>query len=105
MDIITLPNGRQAISFVPEDSKDLGIVHISTIKRLAALLPKANPKEIVGELIDRLSGMRDPSSCLAEAIAECNEFTAFHETVNLIREYKPEPAVCQPQENIIQNYH
>ena len=102
MDIqtINLPNGRTAVSFVPEDSKELAIVHLSTIKKLASLLPKASEAEIIQELRERLANsvyqaeaLNRKGESLKDAIEVCNEFTAFHETVNLIEKYDPDIAL------------
>ena len=89
MTIIKLPNGRTAVSFVPEDSTELAIVHMSTIKKLAALLPKANPREILAAHIDTLQDFRDPRTMIQDIITESKDFITFHETVNLISTYEP----------------
>lgn len=92
---IELPNGSTAVSFVPEDSKDLAIVHIATIKKLAGLLQHASPASIIKAHIDDLQHQLDTSprggdGALKQAIKASEEFTAFHKTINLIQEYKPE---------------
>lgn len=92
MDTIKLPNGSTAIDFTPKDSKDKAIVHLHVIKRLAKLLPKADQREVVEELISELNARDNPTTCLSEAVDICNEFTSFHETVNLIEQYEPDKA-------------
>ncbi len=101
--MINIGNGRTAISFVPEDSKELAIVHLSVIKKLAELLPIANEIQIIEGLKQRLSNSQNmgeygPGRSLEDAITVCNEFTAFHETVNLIRAYEPVKSNLQAAE-------
>jgi len=87
---IKLPNGSTAVSFVPEDSKDLAIVHIATIKRLAGLLQLAHYSDIRLELIEKMNSV----GALPKLVEVTEEFTNFHKTINLIQEYKPvEPKV------------
>lgn len=92
-------NGVKLVDFTPQDNEPKGIVHIATIKRLAALLPKANAYAIICELMDQLHTHRtvaetnpNGEEVLNGVVHTCAEFINFHETVNLIREYKPEPA-------------
>jgi thiamine monophosphate synthase len=94
MKTVELPNGRTAVSFVPEDSKDLAIVHIATIKRLAALLQTAHPMAIIQEFIKELTAIcskHDVDFPLRDAVEIAEDFVNFHKTINLIQEYKPEP--------------
>ncbi len=81
------------VDFTPEDNQPKGIVHISTIQRLANLLPKADAKEIIQDLISDLHASKihpDPTVALGTAVNVAESFVNFHRTVNLIREYKPE---------------
>lgn len=90
---VKLPNGQTAVSFVPEDSKGLAIVHLSVVKRLTEMLPRVHPQEIQTDLLDRLSS----SSNLDYLVNTCKDFIAFHETVNLIKEYVPEAEEYNPE--------
>lgn len=92
--VIKLPNGQTAVSFVPQDSKELAIVHLSTLKQLAELLPKASTDLILQELENRIGSIRVQHNLdnRLEVVTElCSDFINFHQTINLIREYKPEP--------------
>lgn len=95
MNTIKLPNGCTAVDFTPKDSKDKAIVHLSVLKKLTKLLPLASEREIINELIDELhrcsyaEGAYPKGTALKQAIETCNEFTAFHVTVNLIEHYDP----------------
>ncbi len=82
---IDIGHGRTAISFVPEDSKDLAIVHLSVIKRLADLLPKANLREIKIIFKEKVEDTQN----MIQFVNVLSEELAFHESVNLIKEYNP----------------
>jgi hypothetical protein len=84
---IQLPNGRTAISFVPEDSKELAIVPLSVIQRLAKDLPNAPLSSHKHQLKEQILA----SSTLEDMVQICESFVDFHRTVNLIAEYKPAP--------------
>jgi hypothetical protein len=99
MKTVELPNGRTAVSFVPEDSKDLAIVHIATIERLAKMLATAPIQGIIAEMQVKLEGLfmrqtkynsTNPVT-LEEYISVLEDDVNFHKTINLIQEYKPEP--------------
>ena len=84
---LDIGNGRTAISFVPEDSKELAIVHLSTIRRLSANLKKVPLQFIKDNLKDAI----DMSRNLEEVCSVMSEELAFHESINLIEKYEPEP--------------
>lgn len=79
-------NGAKVIDFTPQDNQPKCIVHIATIQRLAKLLPLADLNELKDELIGKIQMKIN----LMQITEECEEFSAFHRSVNLIREYKPE---------------
>lgn len=80
---ITLPNGQgEAVMLVSNPSKQLGIVDVATIKRLAAHLKYANLAGIREQFIEMLNGANDINEYV-EVIAE--EYN-FQTTVNLLSE-------------------
>lgn len=89
MNKIKLSDGTQAISFVGEDTAPKAIVHLSTLMKLAALLPKAKIRDIIAELIDKLGYVQTNSLGLEAYLEVLKDEIAFHESVNLIKEWKP----------------
>lgn len=89
MNKIKLPNGKQAISFVAEDDSQLAIVHLSLIQRLAKLLPSAKVPDIIAFFAESLA-LSAKTMTLEMYVDVLKEEVAFHESVNLIKEYKPE---------------
>lgn len=74
----------QAVVLVPKFGGKLAIVDLNTIKRLAAMLPKANLDEIRSDLIHKLR----LCSTLDEHLQVIEEELAFHRSVNMITEYE-----------------
>lgn len=80
---IKLVDGNEAVSFVPELTGKLAIVHLSVLQLLIANLNKANFEFIKVEFADRIRNTFDLPEMVSVAKAE----VAFHETVNLIQQY------------------
>lgn len=88
---VTLPDGRTAQLIVPELVKDLAVVDLNVVKRLAALLPNANIHQIKRQFKDQL----DNCSNISEYVAVLRDELSFHETVNMIQTIKPEQVTEQ----------
>lgn len=83
---INLPDGREAKLIVPELVKDLAIVDLNVVKRLAILCQAASYSQIRSEFKHQLDGC----SNLAEYVEALRNELSFHETVNMIQTIKPE---------------
>lgn len=83
-------NGVNLVDFTPQDDQPKGIVHIKTIQRLAQFLPEVPIKEHHDQLVGELKPHQHDLNGLLQV---CKDFVAFHETVNLIKEYNPEEPV------------
>jgi predicted ATPase with chaperone activity len=86
---IDIGNGKQAISLVPEIEGELAIVHLATIKRLAAMLPKANIDEIKCIFSEQILYAKT----IEEFVSILETELAFHKSVNLITTYQPHDSV------------
>lgn len=84
LQVITLPNGESAVVFTENPSKQLGIVDIATIKKLAQMLPSVNLYEIKSDFKARISGAENIKEYVAIIAEEFN----FHITVNLLQHYQ-----------------
>lgn len=82
---IQLPNGRTAINFVPEDSKELCIVPLSMIKRLTENLKNLSFEEIKRHTISKMIETKS----LKPMVEYMEDEITFHRTVNLIEKYEP----------------
>lgn len=80
---VKLDNGMIATVFTTHPSKELGVVDIATVKRLAMLLPSARINEIKFDFIKRIEKAHSIKDYI-ELIAE--EYN-FHTTVNALQQY------------------
>lgn len=85
MDTIKLSNGRTAVSFAPQDSKELAIVPLSVAKRMVKHLPRVPFDRIREDLIEEISSC-DNSDQLRLTL---NTFMEFDHVVNMIDRYDP----------------
>ena len=98
---ITLATGQEATMFVPDlnDGRELAIVDMAVLQRLADMLPKANINDIVMRFSEKLADMSWRKCTLEQYIDTLKNEVAFHETVNIIATYKPE---TQPVVGIVE---
>jgi hypothetical protein len=97
---ITLATGQEATMFVPDLNKgrELAIVDMQVLQRLADLLPKTSTYQIIRQFSDKLGVLRAASNpSIEEYVAMLKDEVAFHESVNLIATYKPEVAETQTE--------
>jgi len=93
LSILTALVGKETASFLVPDyneGRQLSIVDDSVLKYLTELLPKADVRTIINNLRDMLYDIANKNvneDRLAQAVAACGEFVAFHESVNLIKRY------------------
>ena len=76
----------QSMPILADGARPLAIVDLSTIQRLASLLPKANFDEIKRTIIHTL---REKES-LDDLTTFMEEEVAFHKSINIITQYKPD---------------
>lgn len=83
-------NAKQsAVFLVPDmtEGQKLAVVDEGVLKFLKSLLPSASSYDIVSNLINRLDDVRRGKDMLENAVKECQDFVAFHTTVNLLKTY------------------
>lgn len=84
-------NGFQVMDLTPDMNRALALVDLEVLIKLSSYLGKANFSTIKHALINELR-MVSPSTDengltnLQQLVHICEEFTAFHKTVNLIQE-------------------
>lgn len=83
---VQLPDGNNAIILTEQPSKQLGIVDVATVKRLAEMLPSVPFRDIKQVFISKIADTHS----LAEMVEAIREEFNFHTTVNLLSEYKEE---------------
>lgn len=83
---VTIGENKEAVLLVPEIEGQLAIVHLATIQRLASMLPRVSLEDIRRDMRDRIMG----AQTLEEYVATLEGELAFHKSINLITEYKPE---------------
>lgn len=91
-------NGREqeVTSFIPElPGDDLALVSLSVLKRLTALLPKANYSTIKERVIEDIS----QTQSIGELVTVMATELAFQQTVNLITTYKAEDVLQRHPDN------
>lgn len=88
MEVTVSNNGTdersQAVLLTPKFTGKMAVVDLKTIKRLAALLPRASFNQIKNNMIDVI---RDTEN-LEQFVSVLEEELAFHMSINLITEYE-----------------
>lgn len=87
--ILVEVKGKQVVMLVPEIDGQLAIVHLSVIQRLANMLKKASVPVIIEQFCELLMAGREGAK-LEEYVKALEDELAFHKTVNMLSEYKPE---------------
>ena len=75
-------NGNQVMDLSPDYNRPLALVDLNVLNRLTDLLPKGDFNGIRHRLRERIMN----TSNLEELVKVTEDFTAFHHSVNLIRE-------------------
>jgi len=86
VETVELKNGRKAVMLIPENDDELAIVNLNVLKRLVALLPKANLSQIIQAFTDKVGDIQH----IEQYVDLLKEELAFHESVNIIKEYIPQ---------------
>ena len=83
-------NGFQVMDLTPDMNRALALVDLEVLIKLSSYLGKASIRTIKYDLIEELRSV-SPSAggdkdALQKLVWICDEFVAFHKTVNLIKE-------------------
>lgn len=82
-------NGFQVMDLTPDMHRALALVDLDVLVKLTSYLGKASIRNIKHDLVEELRGV-SPSTgdvgALQKLVHICDEFSAFHKTVNLIQE-------------------
>jgi hypothetical protein len=82
-------NGFQVMDLTPDMNRPLALVDLEVLVKLTSYLGKASFRTIKHDLIEELRGVSLSTGdvgALQKLVHICDEFTAFHKTVNLIQE-------------------
>ena len=74
-------NGAQVVDVTPDHHRELALVDLEVLNRLTKLLPCVDLYEIKKGLKANISGARS----IEHIVKVCENFAAFHRTVNLIQ--------------------
>jgi hypothetical protein len=84
-------NGFRVMDLTPDMNRALALVDLDVLVKLTSYLGKASIRNIKHDLVQELRDV-SPSTgdvgALQKLVHICDEFSAFHKTVNLIREVK-----------------
>ena len=76
-------NGKQVIDFTPGDARAMALVDLEVLKRLTNMLDKVSFTDTRHSLREKIMGTND----LSNLVSVCEDFVAFHKSVNLIQEF------------------
>ena len=85
-------NGFQVMDLTPDMNRALALVDLDVLIKLTSYLGKASIRNIKHDLVQELRDVSPSTGSDKDALQKlvhiCDEFAAFHKTVNLIREVK-----------------
>ena len=84
--------GNQVIDLTPDFNRPLALVDLTVLNKLTQMLPKNNFSNIRHDFREQIMN----TSKLEDLVQACEDFTAFHRSVNLIRE------ICQGEINMME---
>lgn len=94
LSVQTVQIGKHIASFLVPDYNEgqkLSVIDDGVLKYMKDLLPRADGREIVKDLIGNLSQLLDKKTIghviVKDAVSECKDFVAFHTSINLLKEY------------------
>jgi hypothetical protein len=82
-------NGFQVMDLTPDMSRALALVDLDVLVKLTSYLGKTSFRTIRHDLVEELRSVSLSTGdvgALEKLVHICDEFTAFHKTVNLIKE-------------------
>jgi len=77
-------NGKQVIDFTPDTAREIALVDLKVLKRLTEKLTSTNVEKIRHSLREQIMSTND----LNTLVEICEDFAAFHRSVNLIQSYQ-----------------
>tara|TARA_R100001460_G_scaffold10977_3_gene25793 strand:- start:89 stop:451 length:363 start_codon:yes stop_codon:yes gene_type:complete len=85
-------NGFQVMDLTPDMHRALALVDLDVLVKLTSYLGKASIRNIKHDLVEELRNVHPSTGgdkdALQKLVHICDEFVAFHKTVNLIKEVK-----------------
>ncbi len=84
-------NGFQVMDLTPDMHRALALVDLEVLVKLTSYIGKASFRTIRHDLVEELrdaNSDKNGATPLQQLVHICEEFTAFHKTVNLIKEVK-----------------
>lgn len=77
-------NGKQVIDFTPDNAREIALVDLKVLRRLTEQFKTSSFEKIRHSLREQIM-MTDNLETLVE---RCEDFAAFHRSVNLIQSYQ-----------------
>ena len=77
-------NGKQVIDFTPDNAREVALVDLKVLKRLTEKLTSMSVDKIRHSLREQIMSTDDLNSL----VEICEDFAAFHRSVNLIQSYE-----------------
>lgn len=94
-------NGFQVMDLTPDMNRPLALVDLDVLIKLTSDLSRTNAYKIKSTLISDIRNVDtardDAKEALQEMVHICEEFVAFHKTVNLIQEINKPDNVERPK--------
>lgn len=77
-------NGKQVIDFTPDNAREVALVDLKVLRRLTEKLTSMSVDKIRHSLREQIMSTNDLNSL----VEICEDFAAFHRSVNLIQSYE-----------------
>lgn len=77
-------NGKQVIDFTPDNAREIALVDLKVLRRLTEKLTSMSVDKIRHSLREQIMCTND----LSILVEICEDFAAFHRSVNLIQSYE-----------------
>ena len=77
-------NGKQVIDFTPDNAREIALVDLKVLRRLTAMLDVSS----FSSIRHSLRGQIMEAENLETLVETCEDFAAFHRSVNLIQSYQ-----------------
>lgn len=77
-------NGKQVIDFTPDNAREIALVDLKVLRRLTEKLTTMSVDKIRHSLREQIMSTNE----LSTLVEICEDFAAFHRSVNLIQSYE-----------------
>lgn len=91
-------NGKQVIDFTPDNAREVALVDLKVLRRLTEKLTSMSVDKIRHSLREQIMGTNDLNSL----VEICEDFAAFHRSVNLIQSYEVTSNMDSCEESTVQ---